>query len=410
MDIQYKPISGLNTTSLNKLIEISKKDLTDVVTLEKLVKNGATFDVVDNGVVKIGMFVKEGNKYVLKLKKQEDEQNTFVKENLIQYVSGANPTDTYGLRDLSGNSNDIIINGATSSNFVNNKFVNNGTLFGQCVNTDFTKMTAMTIIMKLSVEKSNPWYALLAFGSFKLMEQGDSKFNLITPANPGWTTNVSMDAFSLSTDIEVAYTITSAGVAKVYINGLYSGTTSYDTTYLKKFGLTSSVIPDAWTSSFTTDYAIAIWYGYVDGLTSETVKNKYYLKNAHASSERLKIQAAICNNIYEKNSKFKNPGGITQAEVELETIPAASPSSYTPSKLKGTFMFISGTEPSEVSNRFSQLENPTNLTASKGIGTITLSWTSPGTPDAIDNTYLTNYFTKGYTDWAQDYLNKRLLH
>ena len=237
MTIQYKPVSGLNTTSLNKLIEISKKDLTTIVTLENLVKNGATFDVVDNGVVKIGTFVKEGNKYVLKLKKQEDEQNTFVKENLIQYVSGANPTDTYGLRDLSGNSNDIIINGATSSNFVNNKFVNNGTLFGQCVNTEFTKMTAMTIIMKLSVEKSNPWYALLAFGSFKLMEQGNSKFNLITPANPGWTTNVSMNAFSLSTDIEVAYTITSAGVAKVYINGLYSGTTSYD---MSKLSLSST--------------------------------------------------------------------------------------------------------------------------------------------------------------------------
>ena len=71
-------------------------------------------------------------------------------------------------------------------------------------------------------------------------------------------------------------------------------------------------------------------------------------------------------------------------------------------------MFISGTEPSEVSNRFSQLENPTNLTVRKGIGNITLSWTSPGTPDAIDNTYLTNYFTKGYTDWAEDYLKKRL--
>ena len=210
----------------------------------------------------------------------------------------------------------------------------------------------------------------------------------------------------------IANILTGATTSRVKVSGTQvatkTGTTSYDTSYLKKFGLTSSVIPDAWTSSFTTDYAVAIWYGYVDGLTSETVKNKYYLKNAHASSERLKIQAAICNNIYEKNSKFKNPGGITQAEVELETIPAASPSSYTPSKLKGTFMFISGTEPSEVSNRFSQLENPTNLTASKGIGTITLSWTSPGTPDAIDNTYLTNYFTKGYTDWAQDYLNKRL--
>ena len=210
----------------------------------------------------------------------------------------------------------------------------------------------------------------------------------------------------------IANILTGATTSRVKVSGTQvatkTGTTSYDTSYLKKFGLTSSVIPDAWTSSFTTDYAVAIWYGYVDGLTSETVKNKYYLKNGHASSERLKIQAAICNNIYEKNSKFKNPGGITQADVELETIPAASPSSYTPSKLKGTFMFISGTEPSEVSNRFSQLENPTNLTASKGIGTITLSWTSPGTPDAIDNTYLTNYFTKGYTDWAQDYLNKRL--
>ena len=69
-------------------------------------------------------------------------------------------------------------------------------------------------------------------------------------------------------------------------------------------------------------------------------------------------------------------------------------------------MFISGTEPSEVSNRFSQLENPTNLTATKGIGNITLSWTSPGVPDAVDNIYLTNYFTKGYTEWAENYLNK----
>ena len=32
MTIQYKPVSGLNTTSLNKLIEISKKDLTTKVT------------------------------------------------------------------------------------------------------------------------------------------------------------------------------------------------------------------------------------------------------------------------------------------------------------------------------------------------------------------------------------------
>ena len=106
----------------------------------------------------------------------------------------------------------------------------------------------------------------------------------------------------------IANILTGATTSRVRVSGTQvatkTGTTSYDTSYLKKFGLTSSVIPDAWTSSFTTDYAVAIWYGYVDGLTSETVKNKYYLKNGHASSERLKIQAAICNNIYEKNTKF----------------------------------------------------------------------------------------------------------
>ena len=35
MTIHYKPVSGLNTTSLNQLIEISKKDLaTKVTTIE----------------------------------------------------------------------------------------------------------------------------------------------------------------------------------------------------------------------------------------------------------------------------------------------------------------------------------------------------------------------------------------
>lgn len=107
----------------------------------------------------------------------------------------------------------------------------------------------------------------------------------------------------------IANILTGATTSRVRVSGTQvatkTGTTSYDTSYLKKFGLTSSVIPDAWTSSFTTDYAVAIWYGYVDGLTSETVKNKYYLKNGHASSERLKIQAAICNNIYEKTLNLK---------------------------------------------------------------------------------------------------------
>jgi len=206
--------------------------------------------------------------------------------------------------------------------------------------------------------------------------------------------------------------LTKATTYRVKVSGTQvatkTGTTSYDFNLLDNYGLTNSVIPDAWTSSYSPDYAIAIWYGYSDGLTADNVKNKYYLTNSHANTERLKIQATIGNKIYEKNSKFKKPGGLTTAKVELETIPAQSPSDYTPKSLTGSFMFVTGTEPSETSTRFSKLSDPSNVTYNISDNQIALSWTSPGTPSAVDTEYLTNYFNNGYTDWAEQYLSKRL--
>ena len=215
---------------------------------------------------------------------------------------------------------------------------------------------------------------------------------------------------------QTAYLITSilvgATKSNVRVSGTQiatkTGTTSYDYDLLKSYGLKSSVIPDSWTSSYTKDYAIAIWYGYVAGLTKENVKNKWYLINSQASSERFKIQAAVVNNFYNKNAKFSSPGGITSSTVELETIPPQKPSDYTPESLKGTFLFRSGTEPSEVSTRFSKLSDPSGATYSLSGNTLNLSWTSPGTPSAIDVGYLTDYFKNGYSIWAEKYLNKRI--
>lgn len=210
----------------------------------------------------------------------------------------------------------------------------------------------------------------------------------------------------------IANILTSATTSKVRVSGTQvatkTGTTSYDTSLLKKYGLTSSVIPDSWTSSFTTDYAMAIWLGYTDGLTNDNVKNKYYLKNAYASTERLNIQAKLANQIYEKNSKFKNPGGITSAKVELETIPAQSPSSYTPSNLVGSFLFVGNTGPSETSARFDKLTDPQGVNYTVNGDTLNLTWTSPGTPSAIDRNYLTNFFNDSWKIQADKYLEKRL--
>ncbi len=214
---------------------------------------------------------------------------------------------------------------------------------------------------------------------------------------------------------QTAYLITNilvtATTYRVKVSGTQvatkTGTTSYDTNLLNQYGLRSNVIPDAWTSSYTPDYAIAIWYGY-DQLDDEHVNNGWYLLNSETGTERLIIQAAIANEFYPTNSKFTNPGGITSSQVELETIPAQRPSDYTPSDLVGTFLFRSGTEPGEVSSRFSQLSNPSNLTYSLEGKKLTANWTSPGTPSAIDINYLTDYFKNGYSVWADQYLGYRL--
>jgi len=187
-----------------------------------------------------------------------------------------------------------------------------------------------------------------------------------------------------------------------------TGTTSYDYSVLKKYGLSSQVIPDSWVSTFSPDYALAIWYGYPDGLTDYNVKHKYYITMSQAGSDRQRIIGWLANRIYEKNSKFKSPGGISSAKVELETIPAQSPSKYTPSKLVGSFLFVGNTGPSETSTRFSQLTDPLSATYELSNTAVNLSWTSPGTPSAVDKEYLTNYFKNTWKIEADKYLKKRL--
>ena len=208
--------------------------------------------------------------------------------------------------------------------------------------------------------------------------------------------------------------LTSATSSSVKVSGTQvatkTGTTSYDSSLLKKFGLTSSVIPDSWTSSYTPDYAMAIWLGYPDGLTSSTVKAKHYLMNSTATSQRIKIQAWLASRIYEKNSKFKNPGGLSSAKVELETIPAQSPSAYTPSNLVGSFLFVGNTGPSETSPRFDKLTDPQKVTYSMNGNNVELSWTSPGLPTAIDTEYLKKFFNDTWKIQADKYYNKRITY
>jgi penicillin-binding protein 1A len=106
----------------------------------------------------------------------------------------------------------------------------------------------------------------------------------------------------------IAYMLKKATTSAATVKGtdvsVKTGTSSYDDKTLKKLGLSTKVVQDAWTVTFSPDYSIAIWYGY-DKLTRST-----YNTTTHAWSERTKIQREIVKNILERNSRYTKPSGI----------------------------------------------------------------------------------------------------
>ena len=183
-----------------------------------------------------------------------------------------------------------------------------------------------------------------------------------------------------------------------------TGTSSYDNDTLASLGLSRQLIQDSWVATYSPDITITLWLGY-DELT---VENNIYM--SEATTARTTIQGILCNGIMPAGSSFTNPGGIVSSQVEIGTIPAMLPSEYTPTELIQSHLFISGTEPTEKSFRYSQLSDPTNLKYSLDDDTLKINWTSPGTPAAIDFSYLTTYFQNSFDKWAGKYLEERITY
>lgn len=181
------------------------------------------------------------------------------------------------------------------------------------------------------------------------------------------------------------------------------GTTTIDEAQAKAHKIPTSTTPDHWNVVYTTDYSIALWYGY-DKLTEG------YLTSTPGGTARRGIMAAIANKILKKNAKFTRPSGVVEVTYEFGTSPLQLASDATPSDLRKTALFKSGTEPTEVSTRFSKLEKPTNGNALVNGASITLTWNPISTPDAIDPNKLQTYFNENYKTAAEKYYNERLAY
>lgn len=160
------------------------------------------------------------------------------------------------------------------------------------------------------------------------------------------------------------------------IYGAKTGTSNFSDADKKALKLPDNAIADYWVSGISPDYAVSIWYGY------EKPNKEYH--NIFGTTYHERLFQKVGQGIFKKGSTFKNPGGVSSIAIETETYPAKLPSKNTPSNLIVTELFKSGTEPTEESDRFSDLENVRDLKSSLTGNQLTLSWTPISTPNAIN--------------------------
>ncbi len=172
--------------------------------------------------------------------------------------------------------------------------------------------------------------------------------------------------------------------------GAKTGTSNYDSATLKKYNMRDSAINDLWVNSVSPDYAISIWYGYEKA-------NSQYQNTSYTIAHRRLFQT-VAGGIFKKGSNWTRPAGVIDVTVEQETWPAKLPSAYTPDDLKVTELFKKGSEPTEVSERFSKLENVTNLKGTVSGNQLTLSWTAIKTPKALDQAWISESLKSLYSN------------
>lgn len=207
-------------------------------------------------------------------------------------------------------------------------------------------------------------------------------------------TRVMSDSTAYMITDALTYAVSSYGNIGGSVSGVQlaakTGTTMFDDATRKAKGYPSSANMDMWVTGYTPEYAVSLWYGYTEA------EKGYYL-GSEGYSVRGKIFRQIISSISDKSGtkKFTVPSSVVKVTVEKETSPLMLPSANTPDNMKVTEYFKKGTQPTEVSPRYSALPNASGLTAKTNGNQVELTWTAAAKPE-----YLTDdYFRKNYKNY-----------
>ena len=181
-----------------------------------------------------------------------------------------------------------------------------------------------------------------------------------------------------------------------------TGTTTYSPTFLKQNGMSTNAVKDLWYAGFNKDYTLTVWYGYHE------VNKQYYSKRGNGTHRKLFI--TVGKKLFNGNRMQPRPSNVVASRVEVDSYPAKLPSEFTPSKYVTTELFINGTQPNEVSTRFSRLNNVTGLTGTYENGKIYLAWTPIATPDPLNETFLRTSYQPLFTnkEYFETFIQNRI--
>lgn len=214
-------------------------------------------------------------------------------------------------------------------------------------------------------------------------------------------------AYIMNNILESAVEVGFEGGAKVSGSHVAAktGTTNYDNNTIQKYNLPGNAVNDLWTIAYTSQYSIAVWYGYDSIYNKEADRVTYNTSNG---GQKEGVVRAVMQYIPKDTKGWTMPSSVVASQVEKETWPAMLPSASTPSDYIITEYFVRGTQPTETSERFNTLTDITDVNVKTTNSSATITWKYT-TPKVLTENYLKEYFNNSvYGNQKDSYLKKRL--
>lgn len=188
------------------------------------------------------------------------------------------------------------------------------------------------------------------------------------------------------------------------VYGAKTGTSNFSDKIISDNNMPRNAINDLWVVGTSPEYAIAVWYGY------DEIDPNGQNVTRFGNRECYKLFQAVGRGMFHTTTGFTKKDEVSVVTVERDTNPLKLPSEFTPDYMKTTGLFKKGTEPTEVSTRYSKLETPKNPDHTLNGNTINLTWSNISKPDGINIDLITKqlktyYFTDEYLNMA---LNNRI--